>query len=241
MIGLGTLVNVIAIIVGSIIGSFIKKGLPERIKSITLQAIGLSVIVIGISGALQGMFKVTEGWKLETQYSLVLIFSLIVGGAIGELINIEDKLDKMGLWFQKRFAKEGSRFAEGFVSASLLFCVGAMAIVGALEDGLTKNPNTLFAKSVLDGVMSVVFASTLGIGVVFSAVSVFVYQGSITLLAGFIKPFLTSAVITQISMVGSVLIIGIGINILEIKKIKVGNLLPAIFIPVLYYILLNMF
>lgn len=241
MIGLGTLVNVAAVIAGGAVGTFVKKGLPERFKNIIVQAIGLSVLMIGISGVLQGMFKAVEGGKLDRLYIMTMIFSMIIGGILGELINIEKKLDSLGDWFQKKLSKEGSSFSEGFVSASLLFCVGAMAIVGSLEDGLMGNPNTLFAKSILDGVISIVFASTLGIGVAFSALSLLVYQGGITLLAFWIKPWLTDMVITQMSLVGSVLIFCIGINILEIKKIKVGNLLPAIFMPLLYYVISTLF
>ena len=237
MTGLGTLVNVAAVIVGGTVGTFVKKGLPERFKSIIVQAIGLSVLMIGISGVLQGMFRVVGGGKLDRLYIMVMIFSMIIGGIIGEIINIEKKLDSLGNWFQKRLSKEGSSFSEGFVNASLLFCVGAMAIVGSLEDGLLGNPGTLYAKSILDGVISIVFASTLGIGVAFSALSILVYQGSITLLAVWVKPWLTDIVISQMSLVGSVLIFCIGINILEIRKIKVGNLLPAVFMPLLYYII----
>ena len=237
MTGLGTLVNVAAVIAGGAVGVFVKKGLPERFKSIIVQAIGLSVLMIGISGVMQGMLKVVDDGKLDRLYIMTMIFSMIIGGILGELINIEKKLDRLGNWFQKKLSKEGSSFSEGFVSASLLFCVGAMAIVGSLEDGLMGNPNTLYAKSILDGVISIVFASTLGIGVAFSSLSLLVYQGSITLLAFWVKPWLTDLVISQMSLVGSVLIFCIGINILEIRKIKVGNLLPAIFMPLLYYVI----
>ncbi|NTV91635.1 MAG: DUF554 domain-containing protein, partial [Clostridiales bacterium] len=174
-------------------------------------------------------------------YIMTMILSLIIGGVIGEFINIEDKLDKMGKWFQKKFAKEGSGFSEGFVTASLIFCVGAMAIVGSLEDGLTGNAGTLFAKSILDGIMSIVLASSFGIGVAFSAIPILVYQGGITLLAVWVKPWLTPEVISQMSLVGSALIFCIGVNMLEIKKMKVGNLLPAIFIPVIYYVIRSLF
>ncbi|MCX7708505.1 MAG: DUF554 domain-containing protein [Clostridia bacterium] len=238
MIGLGTIVNAVAVIVGGTVGSFIKNGLPERFKTTIIQAIGLSVAIIGISGTLSGITKVVPGDKLDR--IMLMIFSLVIGGLIGELINIEDKLDKMGAWFQRKLVKGESNFAEGFVTASLIYCVGAMAIVGSLEDGLTGSTSTLFAKSILDGVSAVIFAATMGIGVAFSALPVFLYQGSITLLAGFIKPWLTDAVINQMSLVGSVLIMAIGINILEIKKIKVGNLLPSIFVPFVYYIIVKL-
>lgn len=241
MIGLGTVVNAAAVVVGGTAGSFIKNGLPQRFKNIIMQAVGLAVVLIGISGALQGIYRVIDGGKLDRQYIMIMIFSLVIGGIFGELINIEDKLEKMGLWFQSKFAKKSGNFADGFVTASLVYCVGAMAIVGSIEDGLTGSATTLFAKSILDGVTSVVFAATMGIGVAFSSISVFVYQGSITLLAGFIKPWLTDTVISQVSLVGSILIMAIGTNMLEFKRIKVGNLLPAVLIPFIYYIITALF
>jgi len=239
MIGLGTLVNAAAIIVGGVGGAYIKNGLPQRFKNIIMQGIGLAVVVIGASGALQGIFTYNGTEKLDKQYIMIMIFSLVIGGLLGELINIEAKLDRLGQWFQKRLIKGNSNFAQGFVTASLIYCVGAMAIVGSLEDGLSGNAATLFAKSILDGVTAIVFAATMGIGVAFSALTVLVYQGSITMMAGFIKPWLTPEVISQMSLVGSILIAAIGINIMEIKKIKVGNLLPAVFIPFIYYIIVN--
>jgi len=237
MIGLGTIVNAAAIITGGVSGSLLRSGLPERFRETIMQALGLSVLMIGISGALQGMYRVTTGGILDREYIMLMIFSLVAGAVTGELLNIEDKLERMGQWIQKKYLKNSGNFAEGFVTASLVYCVGAMAIVGSLEDGLTGNTGTLFAKSVLDGVSSVIFAATLGIGVAFSAIPVFIYQGIITLMAGFIKPWLTDSVISQTSLVGSILIMAIGFNILEIKRIKVGNLLPAIFIPFIYYII----
>jgi uncharacterized protein len=241
LIGLGTIVNTAAIILGGVSGTFIKSGLPQRYKNIIMQAIGLSVLVVGVSGALQGMYKITNEGTISREYITVMIFSLVIGSIIGEFINIEEKLDNMGLWFQKRFIKGDSTFAQGFVTASLIYCVGAMAIVGSLEDGLIGNTNTLFAKSILDGVSAIVFAATMGIGVAFSALPVLIYQGSITLLAGFIKPWLTAEVISQMSLVGSILIMGIGLTMLEIKKIKVGNMLPAIFLPFIFYISQKLF
>lgn len=241
MIGIGTIVNAGAIIAGGLVGTFVKKGLPERYKSIVMQAIGLSVLIIGISGTLQGIYQVIDDGKLNRQYIMTMIFSLVAGGIIGEFINIENKLENFGTRFQRKFFKNGSNFAEGFVTASLIYCVGAMAIVGALEDGLTGNPKTLFAKAILDGVSSVIFAATMGFGVPFAALPVFIYQGSITLMAGFVKPWLTDAVVAQMSLIGSILIFGIGLNLLEIKKIKVGNLLPAIFLPIIYYIISRLF
>jgi len=235
MIGLGTIVNATAIIVGSGIGFVIKASLPNKLKETVMQAIGLSVLFIGISGTLQGIFKIVNGKTIERQDIMLMIFSLVIGGIIGEIIQIEDKLNNFAQKLQSKFSTENSTFAKGFITATLVYCVGAMAIVGSLEDGLLHNPSTLFAKSILDGVTAIIFASTLGIGVGFSSISVFVYQGTITLLASFIKPVFTDMVIIQTSLVGSVLIFGIGLNLLDIKKIKVGNLLPSIFIPALYY------
>ncbi len=237
MTGLGTVVNAAAIIAGGITGALLRSGLPERFRDTVMQALGLSIIMIGLSGALQGIYVVTASGKLSREYIMLMIFSLVGGAIIGELLNIEDKLEKLGLWIQKKYLKNSGNFAEGFVTASLVFCVGAMAIVGSLEDGLTGDRGTLFAKAVLDGVISVIFAATLGIGVAFSAIPVFLYQGLITLTAGFIKTWLTDSVISQTSLVGSILIIAIGINVLELKRIKVGNLLPAVFIPFVYYLI----
>ncbi len=241
MVGLGTLVNVGTVIAGSAAGFLIKKGLPEKYKNIIMQAIGLSVLIIGVSGALQCIYTILNGAKLDRQYIMLMIFSLVIGGVIGELASIEKRLDNLGMWFQNKFSKNSGNFAEGFVTASLVYCVGAMAIVGSLEDGLTGNTKTLFAKAVLDGVTAVVFTSTMGLGVMFSALPVLVYQGSITLLAGVVKPWLTDPIITQMSLVGSVLIFAIGLNLLGIIKIKVGNLLPAIFIPIIYYFIQALF
>lgn len=235
MIGLGTIVNVAAVVVGGLAGTFVKNGLPQKFKTIIMQSIGLSVLMIGMSGALQGIYRVVDDGKLDRQFIMTMIFSLVIGSVLGEWIDIEDKLERLGQWFQSKFAKGESTFAQGFVTASLIYCVGAMAIVGSLEDGLTGNTGTLFAKSILDGVSAIVFAATMGIGVSFSALPILFYQGSITLLAGLVKPWLNDIIISQISLVGSILILGIGLSLLEIKKIKVGNMLPAIFIPFIFY------
>lgn len=237
MIGLGTIINVAAVIAGGIAGTFIKNGLSARFKNIIMQAIGLSVLMIGISGTLQGLFTVVDGGKLDRQYIMTMIFSLVIGSIAGEWINIEDKLEKLGQWFQRKLIKGESNFAQGFVTTSLIYCVGAMAIVGSLEDGITGDTSTLFAKSILDGVSAIVFAATMGIGVAFSSLSILVYQGGITLLAGILKPWLNDITISQMSLAGSVLIIGIGLSILEIKKVKVGNMLPSIFVPFIFYLI----
>lgn len=226
---LGTIVNTLSIIVGSLVGLLLRGGIPQRYSQMIMHAIGLAVVLIGLKTA------------LETHAILVVILSLVIGSILGELLRIEDRLEQFGHWIGSRLSKDSKGIAKGFVSASLLYCVGAMAIVGAMESGLTGNHQTLFAKSILDGLGSVLFASTLGIGVLFSAVSVFVYQGFITLTASFLKQFLLPDVVTQMSAVGGLLIMAIGIGLLEIKKIKIGNMLPAIFIPLAYQMLKHLY
>ncbi len=225
---LGTIVNGLAIIAGSLLGLFFSKGIPEQYKEIILSAIGLSVILIGVKSA------------LVSDSLMVIIFSLILGALIGEGLKIEKKLADLGDFFESRIAaksSDSSSFSRGFVTASLVFCVGSMAIVGSLESGLTGNHQTLFAKSVLDGVTSIIFASTMGIGVMFSSVAVFLYQGIITLTAVFMKNILVTETIEQMTSVGGMLIVAIGFNMLKITTIRVGNLIPAIFLPLVYYVL----
>jgi uncharacterized protein len=226
---LGTIVNTLSIIVGSLIGLLLRGGIPERYSRTIMHAIGLAVVLIGLKTA------------FETHAILVVIISLAIGSMIGELFRIEDRLEQLGHWIGSRLSKDSTGIAKGFVSTSLLYCVGAMAIVGAMESGLTGNHQTLFAKSMLDGIGSVLFASTLGIGVLFSAVSVFVYQGLITLAASSLKQFLLPDIVSQMSAVGGLLIMAIGVGLLEIKKIKIGNMLPAIFIPLVYQILKHLY
>ncbi len=223
---LGTIVNVIAIICGSLLGLLFRKGIPDNYKEIIMSGIGLSVILIGVKSA------------LSSDQLLIVIFSVIIGAGIGEFLKIEAKLESLGSYFESRLASKSSdtgSFARGFVTASLVFCVGSMAIVGALESGLTGNHQTLFAKSILDGVTSLIFASSLGIGVLFSGVAVFLYQGAITLTAVFMKNLLVAETISQMTSVGGLLILAIGLNLLGITKIRVGNLLPGIFLPLLYF------
>lgn len=290
---LGTIVNVVAIILGALLGNLLKGGFPEKYKSVIMQGVSLTVILIGLSMA------------LKTESILVVTLSIVTGGILGEALRLEDRLDSLGRKLEQRFAGggessqgsiaedsgnvegglesgsplqavgrkcgsnaetglggandasqnaesglvenenssgKGSLFIKGFVTASLVFCVGAMAIMGALESGLTGRHTTLFIKSILDGVTATVFASTMGIGVTFSALPVFIYQGAITLAAAYVKPFLTDAMITEMTAVGGLLIFGIGLNLLTDKlHIKVGNLLPAIFVATFFVIILGKF
>jgi len=223
---LGTIVNTIAVIAGSVIGLLLQKGLPERLADTLMKGLGLCTLFLGISGSLKG------------ENSMILIISVVAGALIGEGIDLEDKLNRLGKWIEGRVKsknkdKTKTSVAEGFVTASLLFCVGAMTIVGSLQSGLLGNHEMLFNKSVLDFVAAIIFASTLGIGVVFSAVFVFTYQGAITLLAQWIAPFLTDTVINEMTCAGSVIIIGLGLNMLGITKLRVMNYVPAIFIPII--------
>jgi uncharacterized protein len=227
---IGTIVNAAAIMAGGVIGLLLKKGIKDRYKTTVMQAIGLSVILIGLRSA------------LNATDLLGVIVCMVAGSLLGEAMRIEDRLEALGAYAEKHFSRsaEGS-FSKGLVTASLVFCVGSMAIVGALESGLTGNHATLFAKSLLDGITSVVFASTFGSGVIFSAAPVLIYQGSITLGASLLKPILTSDVIAQMSGVGGLLIAAIGLNMLRLSHIKVGNMLPAIFLPLVYFMVIQLF
>lgn len=220
--------NCLAIMAGTTVGMLFRNGIPERYNQTVMQAIALSVMLIGVKSA------------LGCPDLLVIIISLAVGALIGEFIGIEAYLKKLGDFLEKKFSKpESSKtsLSTAFVTASLLFCVGSMAIVGSLESGLTGNHDTLFAKSFLDGVTSIILTASFGVGVGLSAAAVLIYQGSITLAAGFMKPYLIPSVVSQMSATGGLLILAIGLNMLREKKIAVGNMLPAIFLPLVYYLI----
>lgn len=226
----GVIVNVVAIIIGCVLGLTFKRFIKDSYKETIMNGIAIAVIMMGIMNV------------LESNEFIIVIVSIVVGSLIGEILNIEGKIDGFANRLSLKFAKEDSpesTFAEGFVTTTLIFCVGAMAIVGALESGLTGNHDTLFAKSLLDGVASIIFASTFGIGVIFSAIPVFIYEGSMVLGATFIKDLLNPEMITEISAVGGILIIAIALNILNLKKIKIGNMLPSIVIPVFYFLIVK--
>lgn len=227
---IGTLVNVAAIVAGGLAGLTLRKGIRESYKSTIMQALGLSVILVGTRSALTAVDL------------LGVIVSMAAGSLVGEAMKIEDRLEALGSLAEKRFSQssEGS-FAKGFVTASLFFCVGSMAIVGSLESGLTGNHATLFAKSLLDGITAIVFSATFGGGVVFAALPVLLYQGLITLAATLLKAFLTGDMIAQMSGVGGLLIAALGINMLQMARLRVGNMLPAIFMPLVYYLIIQIF
>lgn len=226
---IGTLINVVLILLGCGLGLVLRKGIPQRLQSTVMQALGLSVLLIGISGA------------IKTADTMCVIISMAVGGFIGSAVNIEKRLEQLGDFAERKLGNSGSSakgsISKGFVTASLVYCVGAMAIVGSIDSGIRGDHATLIAKGILDGVSAIIFTSTMGIGVALSAVAVFVYQGAIALLAQWVAPILTDVMIGEMSAVGGLLIVGIGVNMIFDQKtihISVGNLLPAIFMPLLY-------
>ena len=241
MKGLGTILNVTAVILGSILGILIKGGIKEKMQNVLIQACGLATLFIGISGALENMIVVSDS-AVSIQGTLLLICSLVIGSLIGEWIDIEARLESVGEKLKVIVkSKNDSRFVDGFVTASLVICIGAMAVVGSLQDGLTGDYSMLLSKSILDFIIIIVFASTMGIGVLFSALPLGIYQGLITLLAVFIAPYMTDSMISSLSLVGSVLIFGVGVNLIWENKLRVGNMLPSLFVPIIYELIMQFF
>ncbi len=223
MILTGTLVNSAAIIAGSAVGVLLGRFIPEHLSDTVEKGVALCVLYIGVDGMLAG------------ENTLVSILSIVLGALLGELLRLDDRIHALGSWVERKLGGKQSKtsLSEGFVSASLLFCVGAMAIMGALDSGLTGDHATLYAKSTLDGVTSIVYASTMGIGVALSAVPVLLYQGAIALGAAALAPLLTAAVIAEMKCVGSILILGLSLNMLGLTELKVMNYVPAVFLPIL--------
>lgn len=237
MIGLGTIVNVAAVVAAGFIGVLVKGGIKERFQTTVMGVLGISTMFIGASGTLQEMFTIENG-SISTQGTMLLVMSLIIGAVIGELLNIEARLEKVGEWLKEKVkAKNDNRFVDAFVNSTLVICIGAMAIVGSLQDGLTGDHSTLFVKAALDFPIILIFASTLGIGAVFSAIPLGLYQGAITLFAGLISPYLSDTLISNLTLVGSAMIFAIGVNLAFGKKFKVGNFLPGLLVPVIYEII----
>ncbi|MCR3906861.1 MAG: DUF554 domain-containing protein [Tenericutes bacterium] len=235
---MGTLINVAAIIVASILGVIFKRGLPEKIQKSIMLVLGLGLIALSLGWFLKDFLIVNQD-GISTHSDLLIIISLVIGVMIGEWIDIDMRLNRWAENIEKKYNLPP--LAKGFIAGTLIFCVGAMAIVGSLQDGLYGDITTLVIKSALDFITAMILASVLGIGVVFSAVSVLVYQGGLTLLAMTSADLLSFEMIKAVSMVGNILLIAIGFNFMEIKKIKVANMLPAIFIPILYYIVISLF
>ena len=240
MFGLGTIINTAAVVVGGLLGIAVKKGIPQRCREILMQACGISTMFIGAGGTLAKMLTFSDG-KLVTQGTMLLIFSMILGSLLGALLDIEQHMERLGEFLKRKLHNEGDpHFVEGFVTATLVICIGAMSIVGSIEDGLTGDFSILAAKAVLDFVIVMVFASTLGKGAVFSAIPLFLYQGAITCLAAVCGNFMNTELIDELSYIGSALIFCVGINIGFGKKFSVGNMLPALLVPIVYEIAVSL-
>lgn len=231
MIGLGTIANVLAILCGGAIGMFLRGGMNPRYQEAVVRVMGLSTLFIGASGALEHMLTVEGGSLsgLPIRDTLIMILSMAVGTLIGEVLDFDGKLESFGAWLKQKATRgEDSRFIEGFVTASLTVCIGAMAIVGSIQDGLSGNPSTLFTKSVLDFIILIIYASTYGKGALFSAIPVAILQGSVTVCAGLLQPLFSPAVIANLSFLGSMMIFCVGCNLAFQAKFRVANMLPAL-------------
>ena len=232
MIGLGTIINVAGIIFGGLLGILFGKIMPERLQDSLSKSCGICVLFIGIAGALEGMMSV-EGTTLVGGKTMLIIISIALGALVGELINIEAGIEKFGEWLKVKTGNSSEhRFVEGFVTASLTVCIGAMAIVGSIEDGIFGDYSILATKAILDLIIILVMTCSLGKGCIFSAIPVALLQGGITILARFIKPLMTDSALSNLSLVGSILIFCVGVNLVWGKKVRVANLLPAIIFAV---------
>lgn len=221
---IGTLTNVATVVAGTLMGMALKQRIPEKISHAVMQGLGIFTVFIGFNMA------------FETQNMLVVLFSIVIGTAIGTALDIAGRLERAATRIETRFAGKGSGsgLAAGFLAASLLFCVGPMSIIGSIEDGLVGNYQILMTKALMDGVSSIVFGATMGVGVALSALTILVYQGGLTLAAAAVKGLLSDAAMTEMTAVGGLLIVAIGLNMLEIKRIRVADMLPAIFLVVLF-------
>lgn len=229
---MGTIINVTAIILGGIVGRLFGKILSERYQDTLNKVCGVSVLFIGIAGALEGMLVIEDN-NVVSGKAMMIVVCLALGALLGELLNIEDKFEQFGEWLKKKTGNAKEKlFVEGFVTASLTVCIGAMAIVGAIEDGIFGDYSILATKAVLDFIIIIVMTGSLGKGCVFSAIPVGILQGSVTVLAKFIKPVMTDAALANLSLIGSILIFCVGLNLVWGKKIRVANLLPAIVLAV---------
>ena len=243
MVGVGTIINVITVLVGGTLGVLLGARLPERMSETIMHGLGLLTLVIGVQ------------LSFETDNTLIVLASLLVGGIAGEWLRIEDRLDQLGRWLERKTARGGgpsvsnrpqditrpttSRFSRAFLTASLLFCVGPMAILGSIQDGLTGDYTLLAIKATLDGFASLAFASTMGPGVIFAALTVLIYQGMLTLGAGWASAVLTDPMIAEMTATGGVLMLALGLGLLEIKQIRAGNLLPAIILAPIIVVLVK--
>ncbi len=238
MVFLGNIINFLAVLILGIVGSFFKKGIPERITNAIICAMGICVLYIGIDGIMEQAPPVPEDAFFSAGLTkvLIMIVSMGLGTLLGELIDLDKQMNRFGEFLEKKFSKneeEKGRFAKGFASCSILFCVGAMAVNGSIQDAL-GNPDILIAKAAVDGIMVLVMSSALGIGCAFSAFALIVYQGALTLIAMNVLDFLPEATVSYMSITGSLLIVLIGTNMLGMTKVKTANMVFAMFIPILF-------
>ncbi|MBQ7838508.1 MAG: DUF554 domain-containing protein [Clostridia bacterium] len=231
----GTLVNAAAVIIGGLIGLVLKKGIKEAYTDGINKVLGLSVLIIGLNGVISNMFTVSDG-KLSSSGELLLIVFLVVGTLIGEMLKLDDRFSRFCKGIETKFKSEG--FASGFINGTVLFCVGAMSIIGSINDGLTGDSSILLVKSALDFVNAIIFGATLGYGVIFVFIPIIIYQGGISLLAGALSGILQGELLTQICMVGYAIIMAIGLNFILVKKFKTLNMVPALILPVVYHYIL---
>jgi len=218
---IGTIVNTVAVVAGGIAGLFLKKNMPERVTTIYFQAVGLFTLAIGISMA------------VKMDHILIVVSSLAIGSLIGEWMNLEKAVERLGEYLKKRFRIGNEKFSEGLIAAFLMFCVGSMTIIGTIQEGTGGSSDLLFTKSLMDFFSSILFSSAFGAGVIVSALPLFLFQASLTLIAMFAGTFFTAKIILGLTSVGGILLMGLGINILDIKKLRVMNMLPSLIIVAL--------
>ena len=234
MIGLGTLYNALGVVFGGLLGLLIGQRLSEDFHETLLKVTGVAVFVLGIAGTLEKML-VVRGSHVESHGSMMLILSLVIGTVIGELLKIEEGFERLGTWLKEKTGNQGdSSFVDAFMTTALTICIGAMAVVGAVQDGLTGDTSTLLAKAILDMVIVLVLTVSKGKGAIFAVVPLVIFQGAITLLAHLIAPIMTPQALSNLSLVGSSLILCVGINLIWGKRIKVANLLPAVLIAIIW-------
>ncbi|MBR2667831.1 MAG: DUF554 domain-containing protein [Oscillospiraceae bacterium] len=241
MTGQGTIINTAAVLAGGAVGMLLKNGIPEKVQRGLMQACGVATIFIGAAGVLANMLTVEDG-TLGTQGTMLLIFSLVLGTALGAALKLEEGLDRLGERLKAMVKRQNdSLFVDGFVNTSLIICAGAMGIVGAIQDGVSGDYSMLAAKAVLDFIIVMVLASIHGVGTLFSALPLLIYQGAITLVAFLCGPFIGETLILQLTLVGSALVFCVGINLCFGKKLAIGNMLPAILVPIVYAIVRHIF
>ena len=231
----GTLVNAAAVIVGGLIGLLFKKGIKKEYTDGINKALGLSIFIIGLNGVISNMITVEDG-KISSSGELLLVVFLVLGTLIGELLKLDDRFTRFCNNIEGKFKSEG--FASGFINGTVLFCIGAMSIIGSINDGLTGDSSILFVKSALDFVNAIIFGATLGYGICFVCIPILLYQGGISLLAGTLSGLLQGELLTQICMVGYAIIMSIGLNFIIVKKFKTLNMVPALILPVVYHYIL---